>query len=1664
MNGALGVRDVTFSGNSAQGGNGGSADTFFGGAGGGGGAGLGSAVFNDGSYCVLGTVTYSANTVGGGAAGIGKDGFGGGPGPAYPGQAVDTSPGIYDHTGDHSCAVWYYPPTDITFTPASLDENRPVGTLAGTLSATDPDVGDTFTYSLVSGDGSADNADFAISGNTLVTHSVLDYETKSTYSVRLRVTDSHTRFYEEPFTITIHDVNDPPTEITLSAATVAENSPAGTLVGSLSSSDPETGETFTYTLVNPGPTCSGAGNTAFAIIGDTLRTAASLDYESQSSYAICIRSTDSGIPNQSFDKPFTITITDRNDAPTDITLSANTVTENEPSGTLIGSLTAMDADAGQSFTYSLVNVAGCSGTDNASFSISGDALFTTTSFDYEAQSSYAICIQTTDNGAPMLSYYEPFTISVTDANDAPTDIQLSETSLAENQPIGTLIGDLFVTDQDAGQSYTYSFSSSASCSGTDNASFTISGNILHAAASFDYESKSSYQVCIAVMDDGVPALGFAKEFTITVADVNTAPTDITLSSSSLSENQPAGVLVGDLAATGQDNGQTIAYSLASVGGCTGTDNPSFAISGSTLLTAASFDFETKASYNICVQAADTALPALSFAEPFTITIDDVNEAPADIQLSPDTVAENLPAGTTVGRLTTSDPDTGQSFTYSLVDTAGCPGTDNASFALGGDTLLTAGPFDFEVRSSYTICIRSTDNGVPNLSFDKPLTITITGTNDPPTDITLSADTVAENQPSGTLVGSLATTDPEIGQTFTYSLVDVSGCPGSDNASFSISGDTLRTAEAFDYEARSSYSLCIQTTDDGVPNLSYHKAFTIGVIDANDAPTDIQLSGTTLAENQPVGTLIGNLSVTDQDAGQTFTYALVDNAGCSGPDNAMFAVSGDELITAAPIDFEAAGTRTICVQTTDNGTPNLSFEKQIVVTITDLNEVPADIMLTSTTVMENRPAGTLVGNLATSDPDAGQAFTYSLVDATGCPGTDNASFAIDGDSLRTAASFDYEATPHFTICVRSTDNGIPNLSLDKPFTIDVTNANEAPLFTSAGATTFTAEISGAFTVTTMGDPAAQISITGGTLPSGLTFVDNGDGTATLSGTPTIGTGGMHTFTITAANAAGSAEQVFTLEIDERPTLTSADRVTFSAEMLNTFTVISHGFPVAALSQTGTLPDGVTFQDNRDGTASLSGTPARTATGIYRLVITAQNGIGSSARQDFTLTIENRPQVMRVNSVPDTGDGQIVEDERVGVAVRQLLIGFNNDMAPGLAADASNYRLVMAPDAPIGIGSVSYDQATRTATLNLNGGQPLAGGSYTLTARSNLEDTAGFTMAADFVRHFAVDLDPPVVLFEGLLAYPGGIHIFNDGSYDTHFTSLYIPFDTDVHNPAGAADPEDVTNPANYLLIQAGPNGQYDTTSCRNGLAMDDIQIPTGPVTYANHQGVGPFAASLALNQGVPLPSGDYLLLICGSTSIVDEAGNPLNGGTDSRIRFSIFDPAKMKLPQTGFAPGVVTALTDQPAARAYADLGDVWLEIPSLHIKAPISGIPSLEETWDLTWLSKQVGWLEGTAFPSWKGNSVLTAHVYNADGTPGLFVSLKNLTYGQEIILHAFGYRYTYAVRANQSILPKNTGWVFQHQEQSWLTLLTCEGYDPETNTYDSRRALRAVLVSIKAE
>ena len=212
-------------------------------------------------------------------------------------------------------------PTGLTLSSTSIAENLPPNGLVGRFAATDPDIGDPHTYVLVSGAGSDDNDSFTISGNTLRLIASADYETKNSYAVRVRTTDGAGQSFEQPFTITVRNVNEAPS-ISPQTRSIAENSPNGTLVGApLTATDPDANTSLRYNITGG----NGTGSGAFALNARTgqltVADATQLDYETTPTFLLTVRVNDSFLDATA---TVTVNLTDVADGTAVLVVSAGT--------------------------------------------------------------------------------------------------------------------------------------------------------------------------------------------------------------------------------------------------------------------------------------------------------------------------------------------------------------------------------------------------------------------------------------------------------------------------------------------------------------------------------------------------------------------------------------------------------------------------------------------------------------------------------------------------------------------------------------------------------------------------------------------------------------------------------------------------------------------------------------------------------------------------------------------------------------------------------------------------------------------------------------------------------------------------------------------------------------------------------------------------------------------------------------------------------------------------------------------------------------------------------------------------------------------------------------------------------------------------------------------
>ena len=337
-----------------------------------------------------------------------------------------------------------------------------------------------------------------------------------------------------------------------------------------------------------------------------------------------------------------------------------------------------------------------------------------------------------------------------------------------------------------------------------------------------------------------------------------------------------------------------------------------------------------------------------------------------------------------GDLNVADVDDGEAV-FQAVAPASLVGTygDFTFVAATGAWTYTLNDNDGDTQALNTTDVGITDT-LTVTSLDgtdsETITVSVSGANDAPTDLTFTGGTVAENSPNGTVVASVATvTDVDNSSGFTYSLQDTAGGRFAINASGVI---TVANGGLLDYETNTSKTVTVRVTDAG--GLSYDENLLISVTDVveNQAPTDINLSTTTVQENS-LNVLLGTLSTVDPDDVSGFTYTLTDNAG-----GRFELLNGNEIHVARGdlLDYEVATSHQITVQVVDTG--GASYTETITINLTDMTSV-------STFTDPNPPAADVVDGTGGVDNLDGGGLNDRLY---GGEGNDNLSGGAGADAL------------------------------------------------------------------------------------------------------------------------------------------------------------------------------------------------------------------------------------------------------------------------------------------------------------------------------------------------------------------------------------------------------------------------------------------------------------------------------------------------------------------------------------------------------------------------------------------------------------------------------------------------------------------------------------------
>lgn len=899
-------------------------------------------------------------------------------------------------------------PFDVT-----IDEDQ---VLTGQLPASDAD-GDPLTYQLLN---PATGGTIDVQSNGQFTYTP-PANASGTAFFRYRVTDGRSFSTEVDGRIVVVPVNDPPT-VADQSFTVAENSEDGHFIGWIVASDIDS-SSLSAEIV------SGNENGAIGLVGQNgalyVADGSLLNFEANPTFSFVIRITDNGDPTASSLATITISLTDANDPPL-VDSPTFTIDENSPNGTVVGTMPVSDEDAQQSYTFEIaIPVPSAFAIDPTTGEIT---VADETQLNYETNPVSSLLVRVTDNGDPTFVRYGVVTINLNDVNDPPVVADQSYT-VDENSPDGTFIGWVQAYDVDntviTGEIASGNDDGAIGFNGQTGALFVADSSLL------DFETNPTLSFVIRITDNGNPAASSLATITIQLSDVNEAPQPQS-ATFAIDENSAIGSVVGTVEASDVDAGQSLAFEIVN------SNLPgAFAIDAATgqitVADASMLNFEAQPSLSLLVRVSDNSSPALSGDAVVVINLNDVNEAP-QIGAQSFSISENSANGTLVGTVSASDSDVGQSLTYSIAS-GNLNGALTIDPASGQISVANSAALNFETSPAFNLMISVTDNGTPALSSSAPVMVSLTDVNERP-QLQPQAFSINENAANGAVVGTVAGSDPDAGQSLTYAIVS-----GNTSGAFSINASTgqikVANSAALNFESNPAFSLVISATDNGAPALVASAMIAISLNNVNEAP-QFDATSFSLNENSPNSTVVGTVTGSDPDAGQSLTYAIV-----SGNTNGAFAinpVSGQiTVLNSAALNFEATPSFSLVVRATDNGTPSLSTNATITIALTDVNEAP-QLLAQTFSIAENSANGSAVGTVVASDPDAGQTLTYAIL-----AGNTSGAFAINSSTgkitVANAAALDFEVTPTFSLQVRVSDNGTPSRSSTATVTVSLTDVIE-----------------------------------------------------------------------------------------------------------------------------------------------------------------------------------------------------------------------------------------------------------------------------------------------------------------------------------------------------------------------------------------------------------------------------------------------------------------------------------------------------------------------------------------------------------------------------------------------------------------------------------------------
>uniref|UniRef100_A0A8C3A5X4 FAT atypical cadherin 1a n=1 Tax=Cyclopterus lumpus TaxID=8103 RepID=A0A8C3A5X4_CYCLU len=865
----------------------------------------------------------------------------------------------------------------------TIAEDLPIGTEIDVIQAESEQ---PVVYSLVKGNTPESNEDevFVVDRDSgaLKLQKSLDHEMTKWYQLTL-LSQTKQENYEIVASVNVNiqvkDLNDnkPVFESNPYEAVVVENLPSGTQVIQVKATDQDSGTNghVVYSL-DPKQNSQEIAE-LFAVNSETgwVTTLKELDREKTNKYTIDVLATDQGDKVQHMNGTrVEVTVADVNDNPPRFTaeIYKGTVSEDDPppSG-VIAILSTTDDDSEDINKH--VNYFITGGDSLGQFAIehiqSEWKVSVRKPLDREEKDNYLLNITASDGIFTAKAVVE---VKVLDANDnSPVcEKSLYSERVPEDSPAGRLVLQVSATDADIRSNAQISYE----LQGVGSELFIIDSDTgeLKTSQPLDREEQDGHRFKVRAVDGG--GRYCEADVHITVEDVNDNPPQFSSDPYTITvfENTEVGTYVAKLLANDVDSGlnSDILYSLVnSADGIFSIEEHSGVISLERAL-----DREVQSTYELKARASDRGSPRLSSLCLVVISVLDINDNPPVFEHREYTaaVSEDVAPGTQLLRVQAASRDTEANgeISYGIIS-----GNEHGMFSVDSRTgdIFVIEPLDFEVSHEYYITVEATDGGSPPLSDMATVNINLTDVNDnrPVFSQDIYTGVVSEDTELGKAVMAVVAEDLD-GPSFDhvrYAIVD--GNQGSPFTIDPLRGE-LKVARQLDRERTSGYTLMVVASDNGSPPLSSSAVINIDISDVNDNPPLFSQANYSLIiqENQPKGTSVLQLAVTDRDAshnGPPFTFAIVD-----GNEGDAFHINHLTSVHNVSSPFAHA-------QVSDSGKPQLFSAAFISVRVIEESVYPPAILpldIFVTTAGDEYPGGVL-GKIHATDQDIYDTLTYSL---------------------------------------------------------------------------------------------------------------------------------------------------------------------------------------------------------------------------------------------------------------------------------------------------------------------------------------------------------------------------------------------------------------------------------------------------------------------------------------------------------------------------------------------------------------------------------------------------------------------------------------------------------------------------------------------------------------